>query len=339
MRFYLDFESSMACIAWSRTGLGHDLYPASSSVVKDAAHTKLQTESFDRRKLGVPHEVIYECFFLMRNTCKGNRVASVRLIKPHLPMGAFLCVNEQTYICAPALCIIRAARQTDASLPQLAAMAMEFAGSYATASVPETLAHCCYKLQPIATVKEMTAFATRARKLGVQGSKAAIAALKFAIDGSASYMETVSALTLSLPPRHGGLGLPKPELNKPVKPENTMQYIAECSEYKPDIYWPAYSIDIEYDGRHHENEHERAIDRKRQNDLVAMGITVLRVTNDDLKTTRAFIRFEAKLIEVLATRGCPNVRRLRRRVNDIEFFASQANLLNSLLGVHSLRMG
>lgn len=339
MRFYLDFESSMACIAWSRTGLGHDLYPASSSVVKNAAHTKLQTESFDRRKLGVPHDVMYECFFLMRDDGNGNHIAHVRLVKPRLPIGAFLCIDEQTFVCAPALCIIRKSKETDVSLPQLVALAMEFAGSYSTASVPPELSYRCYNLQPIASVAEMTLFAKRARSLGMQGAKGALAALRFAVDGAASYMETVTTLALCLPPRHGGLGLTKPRLNQKTAAKHSDHAITDYDGYRPDIYWHDYKLDVEYDGRHHENERERAIDRKRQNDLVAMGITVLRVTNDDLKTTRAFNRFEAKLVGALSKLGCPNVRRLRGRLRDLEFFASQASLLSSLLGVHAQQMG
>jgi hypothetical protein len=89
-------------------------------------------------------------------------------------------------------------------------------------------------------------------------------------------------------------GLPEPELNVPV-------LLDERRQVYPDIAWPEYRIAIEYDGRQHDGETQRAADGDRHERLVDAGWIVVRVRATDLFDQPSAV--VARLVRRLATRG------------------------------------
>ena len=57
-------------------------------------------------------------------------------------------------------------------------------------------------------------------------------------------------------------------------------------QYVVDFYCPAKKVVIEIDGDTHWTEEEQKRDRERQSSLEALGIRVLRFTNDDVYTNK-----------------------------------------------------
>lgn len=103
---------------------------------------------------------------------------------------------------------------------------------------------------------------------------------------------------LSLPYLLGGYGFEGPLLNKKVSVAGSAQSMTRKGYFFADLYWPDKKIDIEYDGQEFHSSHEaRSNDAERSNALEHMGITVLRVTRNQLfsrEKTHALAVFLAK---------------------------------------------
>ena len=79
------------------------------------------------------------------------------------------------------------------------------------------------------------------------------------------------------------LGLPRPEVNYRVRVGGRVRYL--------DLAWPDAKVAVEFDGFvPHSTRRVFDDDRERQNDLVADGWTVFRVTASDARASRARLR-------------------------------------------------
>lgn len=159
---------------------------------------------------------------------------------------------------------------------------------------------------------------------GSHGTKKAIRALQYIENGSASPMETVLVMLLSLPYKLGGYGLCMPELNAHITPAKSAKRIAGQAYYSCDLFWPDYDVAVEYDSDlFHTGADRIARDSKRRNALASMGITVVTVTN---KQMRKVMEFE-KVAKILAT--CTG-KRLHHNENP-KFHGAQRELRSLLL--------
>lgn len=161
-------------------------------------------------------------------------------------------------------------------LVRLARTVTEFAGTYRPAVPPCNQATFGYP--PLATRDEMRAF------IGILPASAGVMrarrAVELGFDRAASPMETALALMLSLDVDLGGFGLPRPTLNHPIVVDPEWRDIANKDRMEVDLAWAGVRLTMEYDGDDHhpvEDTEKAADDNERQNSLVAMGYTVLRV--------------------------------------------------------------
>ncbi|MCL2493799.1 MAG: hypothetical protein FWF33_07155 [Clostridiales bacterium] len=147
---------------------------------------------------------------------------------------------------------------------------------------PETAEETSYNLSPLTSAKELRSFA--ARMQGVKGYEKALRALRYVADGSASPMETILFMLLTLPYKYGGYGLPAPELNKRINIGKAAKQRPGRAFYKCDFFWPAANLAVEYDSSlYHTDAGNIANDSRKRLDLDTLGIDVITATGEQVR--------------------------------------------------------
>jgi hypothetical protein len=82
---------------------------------------------------------------------------------------------------------------------------------------------------------------------GHVGHKRATTALRYVADGSASIMESLLYMLLTLPNHYGGYGLSGAELNHEIKVPPAMRREPKQDRYYVDLFWGKANIALEYD--------------------------------------------------------------------------------------------
>ena len=171
-------------------------------------------------------------------------------------------------------------------------------GSKAAGRVSEAEQKAADKLQysrtPLTNIKALTAFAPRMK--GAKGYKNAKRALHYIIDGSASPMETILVMMLTLPHKLGGYGLPKPEMNKRIEIGKAAKHRPDRAFYKCDLIWEKAAFAVEYDSdMFHAGADRIAEDSMKRFDMSVLGIEPISLTNRQIRNAVEFDAF-AKLI-------------------------------------------
>lgn len=155
-------------------------------------------------------------------------------------------------------------------------VACEFAGTYRLAAGERGVS---YRAPRLMSVESLAAAAAEAGE--TQGPRRARRVCDLMLEGSASPMETVLGLMLTLPPDFGGFGLERPRLNHPIDVSDFRGDLADRDVVTPDLLWRGRRIAVEYDsnefhGSRGVRQGER--DAVRANILAALGYRVFRVT-------------------------------------------------------------
>ena len=156
--------------------------------------------------------------------------------------------------------------------------------------------------KPIVTPQS---FMTFLEKVGSsRGVKRARKVAATAFAKSASPMETMLALLLSLPKSIGGFGLPRPELNWELRVDVADREFAAQDSIVIDLCWPDKQVAVEYYGWNEHFDagpHKVASDATRANSLVTLGWTMLHVTYDQVKTLQGATLLARQIARVLKT--------------------------------------
>jgi len=186
-------------------------------------------------------------------------------------------------------------------LARLIELGIELCGSYA---LPENtaiyekqgekqdkrqsdLVQTLYNLPHLTTKKKLETFAARMK--GWDGHRQVIKALRYIADDSASPMETILCVLLTLPYKYGGYGLPMPELNGRIYPGKGAKQFSGRSFYRGDLLWRKAGIVAEYNSDLEHTGPERiARDAIRQSDLNLCGIYEVPVTKEQIKREDLF---------------------------------------------------
>ncbi|MDR2956790.1 MAG: hypothetical protein LBU61_01225 [Coriobacteriales bacterium] len=201
-----------------------------------------------------------------------------------LPEGSFINVSDKIVVSSPELCFLQLAR--DLSLVKLIELGFEFCGTYsmydANDPIKNQVDQGFYTRSKLTTTKKLRAYVDQASAF--HSCRKAAYAIDFITDDSASPMETILVMLLTLPYRIGGYKIKMPELNKRVVPKKTAQPGAGNAYYKCDLYWPDAGLAVEYDSDQYHSQVERiASDSRRRNSLLATGVDVVTVTNEQIK--------------------------------------------------------
>lgn len=118
-------------------------------------------------------------------------------------------------------------------------------------------------------------------------------AVRYAVEGAASPMETALALMLSLPRSAGGYGLPKPRMNWVIDVEGDRCRVV-------DLCWPDASIGLEYDSdAHHAEKDKIRADSLRRNEVQDGSMRLFTATALHLSSIEALDGLVAQLSRAL----------------------------------------
>jgi len=202
-----------------------------------------------------------------------------------LPEGCMVDLGGDVSVASPELCFVQMANRL--SLVKLIELGLELCGTYTLAVSGE--AGGSFELSdrgfnnhpPLTSVKKLKSVTDRME--GVWGLQKAKTAIQYLADRSNSPMETILFMLVSLPYKHGGYSLPKPELNYLIPTvETAREPYAKTYRYC-DLYWPQAGIAVEYDSdMYHTGATRIARDSIRRNALIDADVIVLTMTSQQL---------------------------------------------------------
>lgn len=229
---------------------------------------------------------------LVRNRTQRSRSKSVvaRVWGKPIARTAFRRVSKGLYVSSPEFLFLQMATRLD--LPELAALGMELCGTYRhnvdtpLLGTKEMGSMTVYHQQPLSTPKRLDGFLSSMRSS--PGYARAQKALSFVLPNSASPMETALYLLLCLPRRIGGYALPKPALNPNIVLSKAGRMHTLRRSAKPDLYWKAPHLDLEYNSDEFHDESHRTLDSMRRKAFERMKVEVIELTKDELFSTSLF---------------------------------------------------
>lgn len=270
--------------------------------------------------------------------------ASCELISVDLPEGAFVRAARDVLVAGPELLFVRLARELE--FRELVALGCELCGSYSPdpLGASEEGSGCAYQIKPATTPAAIKAFIAAVPSM--HGVSRARQAAEYVLSGSASPMETMLALQLSLPVARGGYGLGAPVLNELQDVPASQQALTNMRHFAPDIFYPEYALDVEYESNEAHifargmsgigPKTRREIvakvnnDKRRMRDIQALGIRVMQVTYDDCLSIESLDRIARQIYQHIAqVRGLrySNLSRRLGGLSDASYRWSQASML------------
>ena len=225
------------------------------------------------------------------NSRRRSHTVRAHLLSRSLSEGCAVDVGDGLYVASPEFAFMQVANEL--STIELVELGLEICGSYSL-SIPgasdaglSASAETRYELAPLSSVKKMMAFATRTE--GMPGRRNALGALRYIVDNSASPMESVLVMLLTLPYRLGGYKLPLPILNTRITMPRRAEDNTTKSYYICDLYWPKVKVAAEYDSdMYHATSYRIGSDSIRRADLASAGTTLVTVTNQQIRRIAEF---------------------------------------------------
>lgn len=225
------------------------------------------------------------------------------LVRGKLPKHTFVQARKGVLVASPEATFVQLARCL--TLPQLLLIGMELCGTYALDGSGEDGTGFCQRPRLI-TAKRLAQYVSWCH--GQDGLARARQAVKMLLSNSGSPGESTTILALTLPNRQGGLGLPKPKLNKRRLVTIQNKDGTNQSQYYYDFYWAATcrrgrdkvlrkrKVDGEYDSdAHHSGTVQMYNDAHRGNSVQYMGTAHVVITNEDTKSAGNLIRIARQL--------------------------------------------
>lgn len=157
---------------------------------------------------------------------------------------------------------------------------------------------------------------------GHRGHRKALQALQYLENGSASIMESITYMVLTLPHALGGYGLKGALFNKEIKLREDSAKLLKQERCFIDLYYPYAKIGVEYDSfAFHSSPTEQGKDLLRATSLSRQGIDIMRISTIQLYDKGACKEFALMLAS-----------RLGKRINiRTERFEEMQRLLLALL--------
>ena len=260
-----------------------------------------------------------------KNAKRKSKIIQTHLYTGPMPKGCFISTGNGIAVISPAFCFFQMADELP--LVKLIELGLELCGSYSLHVKDEynpgeeSTDKALYGHPHLTSIKALNAFASRME--GVCGQKKVSRALRYIAEGSASPMETILFMLLTLPYKLGGYGLPAPELNKRINIGNATGKRSGKAYYVCDLLWPKANFAIEYDSNfYHVSADRIAGDAMKRLDLATRGIIVITVTSRQIRNLIEF--------EILAKLIAKKVGRQLKYKNP-QFRAAQLDLRNLLL--------
>ena len=197
---------------------------------------------------------------------------SCHIAPRQLPLQALLPVEDNVFVSSPALLIEQLAPKLP--LVQTISLAWELCGDYRMGNSRDRT------FRPRPSLGDPEDFSSALQKRPcTRGLEIALTALRCTCAHSASPMETMVGLHLSLPRCYGGFGLPKPQMNHRIELPLGSRAETGKSFLVADIFWPEHNLCVEYQSTQFHTGADRIdSDARRRTALEDLGITVVEVT-------------------------------------------------------------
>lgn len=189
-----------------------------------------------------------------------------------LPTGAIISKNN-VYVASPELVFIQLASKLD--IHHLILLGLQLC-SHSPGKASEAIS-TCQKLSSL--VGEMK---------GHRGHRKAIQALRYIRNGSASIMESMAFMVLTLPNTLGGFGLSDPVFNYEIKIRGDYGRRLGQNRCYVDLYYKSAKVAVEYDSfAFHSSPSEQGQDALRAAILERHGITLMSMKTIQLYDKKA----------------------------------------------------
>lgn len=205
------------------------------------------------------------------------------LIRAHvhstpIPSGAFH-KEGHLYVSSPEFVFLQLA--SELSIVQLVALADELCGNYVLVPKgevhPSTFDEFPERATPLTNLERLSDFLDAAK--GSRGCAKAQRALRYVVEGSRSFMESVVSIQLCLPVMLGGYGFPLPTMNETIDLDEEAQKVAQRQHCDGDLCWGGdVRLDIEYHGDVHVGSAPMRSDVGRELGIERMEWKVITVT-------------------------------------------------------------
>lgn len=236
------------------------------------------TGEFLSHDAGVLHTLTFK-----KAAKRNNATHNAHVWSGSVPPGSFYDLRNGVYVCSPGFLFLQMADRLSAI--QLVSFACELCGTYSFN--PQARRGFVTRKHPLTSVAQLEEYVQGA--VGARGRRRAQEALRFALDKSASPMETACALLLTLPHRLGGFSLPKPRMNADIPLHGTARLVSGAEYCKGDLCWSDAQLDVEYLGGYdHSGTKAMKADRERVNALAEMDFEIIELTSQQVYNDKAF---------------------------------------------------
>ncbi|MGI6033885.1 MAG: hypothetical protein ACOX69_10750 [Coriobacteriales bacterium] len=250
------------------------------------------------------------CLVARPNDRRKNKVLHGHCWSTDLPKNSLIQLSENIYVCAPEFRFLQAARAL--SIPRCIVFGLELAGSYISDREAE---YGCRQCLPRTNEKLLKGYLSGiTQKLGI---KKARKAASHVLPNSRSPMESRLAAVLTIPQVHGGFGLPKPELNPKIETNPDFQKSGISEPRFCDVFYRKISLDIEYNGKQHEQGSAPERDLQRERDLLRAGISVVSLSEKSLVNPMEMARLARSIRKRLGMRHRPESDRTFKKRNQL----------------------
>lgn len=227
--------------------------------------------------LGIAQQPIHHVVPVGERTSRSSLLCCHKSGIGKIGPGLVKKVTESVYACGPELTFAQMACST--SLVGAVVLGHEFCGRYSHFAKWASGYYERPPLTSVARIKEVLASVGKTSE-----TEAALEALQWVRDGSASPMETVVSCMLNLPSSMGGFGKVVPALNYEVTLDEVAGRIAGKEKCYVDAAYADALCGMEFDGKDYHRD-ARA-DRIRRDALAHMGWTIYVVDVDDVVNWR-----------------------------------------------------
>lgn len=243
-------------------------------IARAIAHAKPSRNEAEALLADMPQDAEKPVHLLVadeRARCRSNLVRC-HVSPPVLPRRALTRIDGDRYVASPHFLFQQMAPSL--SLVELVCLGFELCGDYRLSNGAER------------GFRQRDSFGTPTsfQQLAdcgpwTKGGKKAQLALRFVCGHSASPMETIAAIPLTLPCACGGYGLPKPQMNCRINLSKNGRATSGKSYVVADICWPEHKICAEYQSTQFHTGAERInADAHRQTALEERGYSVFEIT-------------------------------------------------------------
>ncbi|MBQ9042995.1 MAG: hypothetical protein IJ111_09320 [Eggerthellaceae bacterium] len=223
---------------------------------------------------------------------RANDAIAARYTGANLPSKSFVELRDGLFLASPELVFFRMA--SFVSVYQLAKIGTDLCARYYIDLRAETI---CTRVKLLTTLGRLDAFVDSIGS--ARGAAKARTALRWVLPNSGSPEETNMQLLLRLPLSRGGFNLPFSKMNYAVLP-GRLSGLANQASYSIDLANPHLKIGVEYDGAAYHLD--QSADKRRRNDLKALGWDIFPIDKSVLYDARATVNVADQLAKRMGVR-------------------------------------